>query len=52
MIRQYTFHGIYPSEISPIELDWGSFDNYEQFTVTFNYDYWTVNGRGRTGAVT
>jgi hypothetical protein len=26
VIRQYTFHGIYPAEVSPIELDWGSFD--------------------------
>lgn len=49
VIRQYTFHGIYPAEISPIELDWGSFDTYEQFTVTFNYDYWTADGRGKTG---
>lgn len=47
-IRTYTFNGIYPSEISPIELNWESTDAIEEFTVTFQYDWWEVTG-GITG---
>jgi hypothetical protein len=47
-IRTYTFNGIYPSEISTIELDWNSTDTLEEFTVTFQYDWWDVSG-GSTG---
>ena len=47
-IREYKFNGIFPSVISPIELDWGTTDQIESFQVTFSYDYWTVSG-GTTG---
>lgn len=47
-IRTYTFNGIYPSEISPIELNWESTDAIEEFSVTFQYDWWEVSG-GITG---
>ena len=47
-IRTYTFNGIYPSVISPIELDWNATDTIEEFQVTFQYDYWEVSG-GITG---
>lgn len=43
-IREYKFDGIFPSLISPIELDWGTVDQIESFQVTFTYDYWTVSG--------
>jgi hypothetical protein len=43
-IREYRFDGIFPSVISPIELDWGNTDQIESFQVTFTYDYWTVSG--------
>lgn len=43
-IREYKFNGIFPSVISPIELDWASTDQIESFQVTFSYDYWTVSG--------
>lgn len=43
-IREYKFDGIFPSVISPIELDWGTTDQIESFQVTFSYDYWTVSG--------
>lgn len=43
-IREYTFNGIFPSVISPIELDWATTDQIESFQVTFSYDYWTVTG--------
>ena len=43
-IREYRFDGIFPSVISPIDLDWGTTDQIESFQVTFSYDYWKVSG--------
>lgn len=43
-IREYKFNGIFPSVISPIELDWAATDQIQSFQVTFSYDYWTVSG--------
>ena len=43
IVRTYNFHNIWPSEIAPIDLDWSSTD-IERFVVTFQYDYWTVDG--------
>ena len=47
-VRTYKFNGIYPQEISPIDLDWGATDVIEEFTVTFQYDWWEISG-GVTG---
>lgn len=43
-LRTYTFEGLFPSQITPIDLDWGITDQFERFQVSFEYDYWTVNG--------
>lgn len=40
-IKSYIFHGLFPSDISQIDLDWGSNDTLEEFTVTLSYQYWT-----------
>jgi hypothetical protein len=48
-LRQYKFNGIFPLDISTIELDWGSTDTIETFSVTFAYDNWEVSSAGRTG---
>lgn len=48
VLREYTFQGLFPSNISDIQTNWGSRDTYEEFTVTFQYDLWTVSG-GNTG---
>jgi len=49
-IRQYKFFGIYPSVVSSIPLDYGATDSIEEFQVTFNYIYWTVeSGNNITG---
>jgi len=50
-IRTYQFNGIFPSAIAPIDLDWSATDQIEEFTVTFQYDWWEVNGgiTGRAG---
>ena len=43
-LRTYTFNGLFPTEVSPIDLDWNTTDTLEEFTVTFQYDHWEVNG--------
>ena len=47
-VRQYTFNGMWPIEVSTIDLAWESTDAIEEFTVTFQYDFWEVDG-GITG---
>lgn len=47
-IREYSFRGIFPTEISTIDLDWNATDTIEEFSVTFAYDWWEVSG-GITG---
>lgn len=47
-VRTYKFNGIYPSAIGNIGLDWSAQNRIEEFTVTFEYDYWEVSG-GITG---
>ena len=43
-LRVYTFNGLWPSEIAPIEVNWSSVDQIESFNVTFEYDFWSVAG--------
>jgi hypothetical protein len=40
-IKAYDFVGLFPVDLSPIDLDWGSNDTIEEFSVTFAYQYWT-----------
>jgi hypothetical protein len=47
-IRQYTFRGMFPLNIASIDLNWETTDTIEEFTVTFQYDEWVVDG-GNTG---
>ena len=48
IIRTYNFVGLWPSEIGAIELAWDTNDAVEEYTVTLQYDYWTV-GTGAGG---
>ena len=43
-LRRYSFIGLFPTDISPIDLDWGSNDSIEEFTVTFSYQWWEAVG--------
>ena len=38
--KQYTFVGIFPTDVSTIDVDWGTNDSIEEFTVTFSYQWW------------
>jgi len=54
-LRQYNFEGIYPNAVSSIPLDYGATDQIEEFQVTFNYLFWTVQGglpQGPKGSAT
>ncbi len=39
--KQYNFVGLFPVDVSTIDLDWGSNDSIEEYSVTFAYQYWT-----------
>ena len=41
-IRTYQFNGIFPAQISPIQLNWDQIDTIEEFQVQWNYDFWTI----------
>ncbi len=41
-IKGYRFVGMWPNDIASIELDWGSNDTIEEFSVTLSYQYWTT----------
>ena len=45
--KSYVFSGMFPVDISPIDLDWGSNDSIEEFSVTFAYQYWASNTTDR-----
>lgn len=47
-LRVYDFVGLWPGEVGEIELNWENGDQIEEFTVTFQYDYWQISG-GSTG---
>lgn len=41
-LKKYNFVGMFPVDLTPIALDWGSNDTIEEFDVTFAYQYWTA----------
>lgn len=47
VLRVYDFVGLYPSEVGTIDLAWDT-EGIEEYTITFQYDYWQVSG-GNTG---
>ena len=40
IIKEYNMIGMWPIDISPIEVDWGANDTIEEFTATFALQYW------------
>ena len=39
-LKTYRMVGMFPLDLAPIDLDWGSNDNIEEFAVTFAYQWW------------
>ena len=48
-LRSYQFINVFPSEVSPIELNWSSENEIEEYTVTLQYDYWVADPVVNTG---
>ena len=40
--REYSLHYTFPTDLSPITLDWGDNDTIEEYTVTFSFDYFSA----------
>ena len=40
ILKQYKFVGVFPIDVAPIDLDWGSNDSIEEYGVTFDYQWW------------
>lgn len=40
IIKTYKFVGAFPTDYTPIDLDWGSNDAIEEFGVTLAYQWW------------
>lgn len=41
IIKTYDFKGMFPIDVSPIEVNWGANDQIEEFSVTLAFQYWT-----------
>jgi hypothetical protein len=47
-LRIYNFEGLFPTNVSEIQMAWQATDEIQEFSVTFDYDLWTIVG-GTTG---
>jgi hypothetical protein len=45
ILKSYKFVGMFPVDVTPIDLDWGSNDAIEEYSVTFQYQYWETTDR-------
>ena len=43
-LRTYKFEGMFPTAVAAQTMDWGT-DSIQEFTVSFAYDLWTVEGK-------
>jgi|TARA_R100000541_G_scaffold58974_2_gene71279 hypothetical protein len=39
-IKKYNFVGLFPTDLTPIDVDWGANDTMEEFSVTLSYQWW------------
>jgi len=40
ILKEYSFRGMFPIDVAPIDLDWGNQDSIEEYSVTFAYQWW------------
>lgn len=50
VIRQYKFYGMFPTNISQIDVSFDTQDTIEEFTVEFQVQYYEVYGKDTTAA--
>jgi hypothetical protein len=43
VIKTYKFVGMFPVDVSPIDLDWSTNDAIEEYQATFAYQWWESN---------
>ena len=48
ILRSYQFHGIWPTNVSAIELSYDNTDAIEEFTVELQVQWWEAIGNGGT----
>ena len=51
-MRQYKLWYAFPTSVSAIDLAYDSNDQIEEFSVEFQYSYWTVGGEGDESGAT
>ena len=51
-LRTYYMDGIFPTEVSTIDLSYESGDAIEEYTVTFQVQYWIAGSDSSSGAPT
>jgi len=39
-IKKYKFVGLFPTDLTPIDVDWGANDTIEEFSVSLSYQWW------------
>ena len=39
-LKQYKFIGMFPTDLTPIDVSWDANDQIEEFTVTLSYQWW------------
>ena len=42
-LKKYTFNGLYPLTLTDIPVSWDTTNAIEEFTATFEYQYYTTN---------
>lgn len=40
ILKKYNFIGLFPTDLTPIDVDWGSNDTMEEFSVTLAFQWW------------
>jgi hypothetical protein len=45
-IKVYRFVGMFPTDVAQIDLDWGSNDTIEEYSVNFSFQYFETIDRG------
>jgi hypothetical protein len=45
-VKKYKFIGLFPTDLTPIDLDWGANDTIEEFSVTMSYQWWESQDSG------
>ena len=40
ILKKYKFVGLFPTDVTPIDVDWGSNDTIEEFSVTLAFQWW------------